>query len=200
MSKTTEGLSDICSTREASEMLGVTQRTVQLWTESGVLNAWKSPGGHRKITRVSINKILQDRATAIQIDDVSPNQEFCILYVEDDEAQKTLFSNFIARSKHKTSLQLAANGFEGLIALGTSKPDLLITDLKMPGMDGFEMINHLQKNEAFGHLKIIVFTSMSEQEITEHGGLPANIQVITKPVQLNQIGFLIDSLVLAKYK
>jgi excisionase family DNA binding protein len=200
MTKKTAGLSDICSTREASEMLDVSQRTVQLWVESGVLNAWKSPGGHRKITRVSINKMLEERADAIRIDDgESTNHEFCILYVEDDEAQQTLFSNLIARSKHKITLQLATNGFDGLISLGTTKPDLLITDLKMPGMDGFEMVNHLQKNPAFSHIKIIVFTSMSEQEITDHGGLPSKIQVITKPVPLSHIGLLVDSLVLAEY-
>ncbi len=195
-----ESLNEICSTREASEALGVSQRTVQLWVESGVLNAWKSPGGHRKITVASVNKILQGRVASIQTETSSNNEEFVILYVEDDLAQQALFSNFTSRLKNKVKLQLASNGFEGLISLGKTKPDLLITDLKMPGMDGFEMINHLQKNEEFGNLKIIVFSSMTEQEIVEHGGLPSNIQVITKPVPLNNIGLLIDSLVLAKNK
>jgi excisionase family DNA binding protein len=200
MSKNMESLNEICSTREASEALGVSQRTVQLWVESGVLNAWKSPGGHRKITVASVNKILQGRVASIQTETSSNNEEFVILYVEDDLAQQALFSNFTSRLKNKVKLQLASNGFEGLISLGKTKPDLLITDLKMPGMDGFEMINHLQKNEEFGNLKIIVFSSMTEQEIVEHGGLPSNIQVITKPVPLNNIGLLIDSLVLAKNK
>lgn len=200
MLKNMEGLNEICSTREASEALGVSQRTVQLWVESGVLNAWKSPGGHRKISVASVNKILQGRVASIQTETSSHNAEFCILYIEDDLAQQALFSNFTSRLKNKVKLQLASNGFEGLITLGKSKPDLLITDLKMPGMDGFEMINHLQKNEEFSDLKIIVFSSMSDQEIVEHGGLPANIQVIAKPVPLNNIGLLIDSLVLAKNK
>lgn len=198
MSKNMESLNEICSTREASEALGVSQRTVQLWVESGVLNAWKSPGGHRKITIASVNKILQGRVKSIQADTSNNNEDFVILYVEDDLAQQALFSNFLSRLKSKVKLQSASNGFEGLILLGKNKPDLLISDLKMLGMDGFEMIKHLQKNKEFSNIKIIVFTSMSDQEIFEHGGLTANIQVITKPVPLNSIGLLIDSLVLAK--
>jgi len=198
MPRTLENLKEICSTRKAADMLGVSQRTVQLWVESGFLNAWKTPGGHRKITLSSINKVLQDRLASIQPELPSDNEEFCILYVEEDEALKTLFKNFISRSKYKVKLHLASNGFEGLVALGKSKVDLLITDLKMPGMNGFEMIHHLQTDDEFKDLKIIVFTSMGEQEISEHGGLPSHMQVITKPVPLDQIGLLIDSLILLR--
>lgn len=192
------GLNEILSTREASEALGVSQRTVHLWVESGALNAWKSPGGHRKITVASVNKILQERVASIQLGASSKDDEFCIQYVEHDLAQQIIFSDFISRLKSKVSLQFASNGFDGLIMLGKKKPDLLITDLVMPGIDGFKMVNHLQNNEYFNDLKIIVYTTMSEHEISEYGGLPANIQVITKPIPLINIELLIDSLVLSK--
>ncbi|MFM2407712.1 MAG: hypothetical protein RL358_454 [Pseudomonadota bacterium] len=52
---------DYCSTREASESLGISLRTVQLWVESGALQAWKTPGGHRRVSRASVRLMLQER-------------------------------------------------------------------------------------------------------------------------------------------
>jgi excisionase family DNA binding protein len=50
-----------CTTREAAEMLGVSLRTAQLWSESGLLDAWKTGGGHRRISRQSIERLLSGR-------------------------------------------------------------------------------------------------------------------------------------------
>ena len=43
-----------CTTREAAELLGVSLTTAQLWVESGLLEAWKTEGGHRRIHRTSV--------------------------------------------------------------------------------------------------------------------------------------------------
>ncbi|MCX8145879.1 MAG: excisionase family DNA-binding protein [Azovibrio sp.] len=53
--------SQVYSTREASELLGVSLRTVQLWVDSGVLQAWKTAGGHRRISKASVDALLKGR-------------------------------------------------------------------------------------------------------------------------------------------
>lgn len=183
------------STLIAAKILGVTQRTVQLWTESGVLIAWKTPGGHRKVTTESVNKIIEKRNQAIQSTVAKIQKEFTVLYVEDDEAQRVLFQRHFSRS-NRIKLLFASNGFEGLLCIGKEKPSLLISDLKMPGMDGFEMISQLKKNKELSELDIVVLTSMHEQEITEHGGLPVDTKVFTKPVSFKKLDALIDQLIL----
>src|SRR3954471_19495975 len=57
---------DFCSTKEAATMLGVSHRTVQLWVENGVLQAWKTAGGHRRIALASVNRLVEQRTHAIQ--------------------------------------------------------------------------------------------------------------------------------------
>ena len=47
---------DLMTTREAGEVLGVAVRTVQLWVESGVLPAWRTAGGHRRIARSAVDR------------------------------------------------------------------------------------------------------------------------------------------------
>lgn len=49
--------SQVCSTREAAEMLGVSLRTIQLWVDSGVLEAWKTAGGHRRVSLDSVERV-----------------------------------------------------------------------------------------------------------------------------------------------
>ena len=116
--------------------------------------------------------------------------------MEDDEAQRRVFQKHFSRSK-KIKLLLASNGFEGLVCLGKAKPNLLISDLKMPGMDGFQMIQVLKKNKTFSDLNITVLTSMTSDEIAEHGGLPSDIKIFTKPGPLKKLDGFIDQLILA---
>ena len=57
------------TTRQAATLLNVSVRTVQLWVESGVLQAWKTAGGHRRISVGSIQQLLdekQDKQTPIR--------------------------------------------------------------------------------------------------------------------------------------
>src|SRR5438874_13406548 len=77
---------DFCSTKEAATMLGVSHRTVQLWVESGVLQAWKTAGGHRRIALASVNRLVEQRSHAIQ---APPGQDGAsgdrkVLLVDDD--------------------------------------------------------------------------------------------------------------------
>ena len=198
---TTNDLQDIVTTREAAKMLGVSLRTVQLWVESGVLNAWKTPGGHRKVTIASINKIIENRKNSIRTDEDSSapgKNTFSILIVEDDEALRNLFKIYFSNWKLQVNVSFAANGFEGLIYLGKRTPDLLITDLMMPNIDGFELIRHLKKTKEYANLDIIVFTGLSNDEIAKRGGLPKDIRLFFKPVSFDIIESAVASSIAKK--
>lgn len=56
---------DVLSTREAAERLGAALRTVQLWVEGGDLPAWKTAGGHRRISRTAVEQLIAERAQAL---------------------------------------------------------------------------------------------------------------------------------------
>ena len=64
-----EALLDVVSTEEAARLLQTSVRSVQLWAGNGLLKAWRTPGGHRRITRGSIQAILDERTRAVQPED-----------------------------------------------------------------------------------------------------------------------------------
>ena len=180
---------DLCSTREAAALLGVSLRTAQLWVESGVLRAWKTAGGHRRILRSSVDALLQDRKRALQ-GRPAPGQ-FKLLVVEDDPDLLKLYRLHVEGWEMPVNLVTAVNGFEGLIRIGEEKPDLLIADLNMPGMDGFRMIRSLRANADFRDMDIVVVTALGKDEIADRGGLPEGIQVFTKPAPFSALEQLV---------
>ena len=184
---------DVCSTREAADRLGVSLRTVQLWSEAGLLRAWKTPGGHRRILTDSVDELLQRRAG--DGPRRAPGGEFQVLVVEDEPDFRQLFELHLRSWELPIHLSSATSGFEALLQIGASRPDLLITDLRMPGIDGFEMLRALKASGAIGELEIIVVTALTEHTIAERGGLPAGVTVLYKPLRFAELKQRLSQLV-----
>ena len=176
---------DVCSTREAADRLGVSLRTVQLWSEAGLLRAWKTPGGHRRILTASIDELLQRRDGVVARR--APGGNFQVLVVEDEPDFRQLFELHLRSWGLPIHLTSVPSGFDALLQIGASRPDLLITDLRMPGIDGFEMLRALKASGAIGELEIIVVTALTDHTIAERGGLPAGVTVLYKPLHFAEL-------------
>ncbi len=181
------------STREAAARLGVALSTVQAWVESGVLPAWKTAGGHRRIAIDAIEAIhLKQKA----ILGAAPIQETIkVLVVEDDPVQLELYRIKFAEWRLPVQLLTAEDGFKGLMLIGRHSPDLIITDLSMPEMDGFKMIRSLKTQSVTSLATIIVVTALTASEIEEQGGLPPDIPVYPKPIPFPVLRPLVEHLV-----
>ncbi len=185
---------EVCSTREAADRLGVSLRTVQLWSEAGLLRAWKTPGGHRRILTTSIDELLQ-RRTAVGARRPSGGNSYQVLIVEDEPDFRQLFELHLRSWEMPIHLQSVPSGFDALLQIGASKPDLLITDLRMPGIDGFEMLRALRTSGAISELEIIVVTALTEHTIAERGGLPPGVTVLFKPLRFAELKSRLGQLV-----
>ncbi len=172
------------TTREAARLLNVSLRTVQLWAESGVLNAWKTAGGHRRISVDSVNRIRDEqlRVTDRYRHAVAPSS---IIIVEDDPVFRELYKLKIASWQLPANIGTARDGFEGLLLIGKLNPQVVITDLRMPGLDGFQMIRSLQSTSA--DLQIIVITGLDDRQIKRSGGLPENVPILRKPDPFDEL-------------
>lgn len=175
-----------CTTRQAAEMLHVSLRTVQLWVESGVLSAWKTDGGHRRLPLSSVQELIHERMGKSAIP-MPAKDGFNILVLEDDEDTLKLYKMTMDAWQLPIHVTFVSSVFEALIVIGRGAPDLLVTDLKMGGVDGFEIIKLLRNDEALKSLGIVVATGLDPEEIAERGGLPSDITVFTKPLSFEQL-------------
>lgn len=180
------------STREAAELLGISLRTAQLWVESGVLLAWKTSGGHRRIMLHSVEKILAERKRYLSTFDTNSENQFKVMLVEDDPDLLKLLEMTVRSHNEKIAIYSAQDGFVGMIKIGEFKPHLLITDLNMPNMDGFQMLRSIEGTE-FAPKAIIVTTVLNQEQILDKGGLPANVAVLEKPFNLSRLNQLLEN-------
>ncbi|MCF8151683.1 MAG: response regulator [Burkholderiaceae bacterium] len=185
-----------CTTREAAEMLGVSLRTAQLWTESGLLEAWKTEGGHRRISRASVQRLLAREKAPYPDPGVAERRiaRMKILVVEDDSVLLKLYKTVIAGWNLPLDVITAGNGVEGLIRVGRDTPDLMITDLSMPGMDGFELIHSLATSSFREGMEIVVVTGLDAADVEARGGLPDGVRVFPKPVPFAELRAIVAAM------
>ena len=159
-------ISNYLTTREAAELLEVSVPTVQNWVERGLLSSWKTEGGHRRIARSSALDLLkaqQDKKALAQIPYSMP-----VLVVEDDASLLRLYRHHISTWSFDATVYVAANGYEGLVLVGEVQPRLLICDLRLPGVNGFNIVRGLCDMQRFKEMGIVVISGLPEREIDAH--------------------------------
>lgn len=183
---------ELMTTREVGEVLGVAVRTVQLWVESGVLPAWRTAGGHRRIARSAVDRLTRERADmlapVVHGATAPPTRALRLLVVEDDADLRQLFSMMVEGWRFPVELSTANDGFQGLVRIGQWMPDMVVTDLNMPGMNGFEMVRSLKMAGAdYANLQVVAVTALSAGDVADRGGLPEGTVVFQKPVDFSEI-------------
>lgn len=178
---------EFCSTSDAALMLGVSLGTVQQMVENGLLDAWKTTGGHRRIRVSSVESFLRKRQTGAPAPAAPVATTLRVLIAEDDRLMQALYEKTVATWDMPIQVKIVASGFEGLMEIGRSAPDLLVADLVMPDLDGFAMIRRLRADPQLAHMDIIVVTGLSVEDIEEQGGLPEDVLIYGKPIPFREL-------------
>jgi excisionase family DNA binding protein len=179
--------SDHFTTIEVARMLGMAVRSVQMMVDRGDLEAWKTPGGHRRISRQSVQRWLDDRAG----DSSSPRvahreavparpRQVRILVIEDSAHYQNLLSLLLKQQLPDADVQVADDGIAGLAMAGRLDPDILIVDILLPGIDGATLITSLRSHPQFRHSRLIVVTSLDEAQRAPYAFALSGVPVIHK--------------------
>lgn len=89
----------------------------------------------------------------------------------------------------------ANNGIEAIEAMSKAEVDLIITDLNMPGMDGFELITQVKENEKFKHIPIIILTTEGKKDMVMKGLTLGANSFLQKPIKPDLMLQEVDRLV-----
>jgi excisionase family DNA binding protein len=178
------------TTREAASVLGISHRTAQLWVEAGRLEAWKTCGGHRRISIGSVERLQAERSGKVPVlSPIVPHSadRLRLLVVDETPISLRFFKAGIDGWGLPIDAHYASNSYDALILIGRDSPDLLITELRMPGLDGVQMLHSIARSPFREGMEIIVVTERNSDEIMRDGGLPEGVRVFAKPAPLHAL-------------
>ena len=184
------------TTKEAADLLNVAVSTIQLWANNGLLDVWTTAGGHRRIARSSVEEMVKRGQSAINNE--QSKSELSVIVVEDDAQQLRLYEKHISAWGLGTKLITAKDGYEGMVKIGKTLPDVIITDLLMPNVDGFQMVKALKDVPELADTTIIAVSALEAADVRARGGLPQGVHLLTKPIVFSDLEGLLKNKIQSK--
>jgi excisionase family DNA binding protein len=174
---------EYCGTSYAAKLLNLSVGSVQSLVEKNELVAWKTQGGHRRISIQSIYQ-YQNRANLSPKAQSHNGKYLRVMVVEDDVNSRAMYQAHFDSWDLPIDAVLQVSAIEALLDIPVVKPQVLMADLRMPGIDGVEMLRQLSAHPQFTKMSVIVITGLSDDEIAAYGELPAGTHVLRKPVDM----------------
>jgi excisionase family DNA binding protein len=183
-----------CGTSKAAELLQLSVGTVQSLVDKNILHAWVTQGGHRRISLESIQNYQSQQQKLPAVERLM-NDRLRVMVVDDDAVTRHLLQDTCLSVHPHVDCCAMASAIDALLHLPVFNPHVMLIDLLMPEVDGWELVKRVQKQKDFAKLQIIALSAQSKDELENRGGPPQGSQFIAKPVDLGWLrGYLLGLL------
>jgi excisionase family DNA binding protein len=173
---------EVLTTYEIAKYCHVTPRTVIQWVNEGKLKAFRTPGNHSRINMGDFLDFLRRYNMPIPSDltDKNYSGRKRVLIVDDEKGVVDAIQRFL-RIEKIYDLEAAFDGFEAGHKFADFKPDLIILDIRMPGLDGYQVCSRIRSDERNRNVKILLISGgFEEKEISRIQELGAD-DYLAKP-------------------
>jgi excisionase family DNA binding protein len=156
-------MDEILTVFQASKYCSVSPKTIINWIEAGHIEAYKTVGGHRRIKRADLEAFMRRQGIPIPEEEIVTERKR-ILIVDDDPIIVETLVQALEEEEHDYEIISAADGFEAGLQVNHFKPHLLILDIMMPDIKGYEVCKKIKTEEATKDTKIIVLSAYLDEE------------------------------------
>jgi two-component system, OmpR family, response regulator len=180
------------TTFQIANMLGVSDQSVSNWIDAGQLPAERTPGGHRRVVPDDLIAFLKKQGMRIPDElNVAPTT---ILIVDDEADVAEWIANILSEKCPDFRVLTAHDGFDAGKIITAELPDLVILDLYMPGLDGFEVCRRIKSDPQTQSIKVIAATAHPSEQ-AEQAIVDAGAEVyLTKPIEVDQLVSVVGDL------
>ncbi|MCP3872130.1 MAG: response regulator [Desulfobacteraceae bacterium] len=140
---------------QAAKLCSVDRSTMHRWVKSKKIKSYSTPGGHKRILKIDLKNWLEENQIPINIDELE-EKKTKILIVDDDIGVQKYLTRLLKGIL--IDIEVASDGFQAGIKLIQFKPDLILLDLFMPNMNGFEVCKTVKENPSTNKTKILIMT------------------------------------------
>jgi len=161
------------TTYDIAQHCQVVPRTVVQWIKEGKLKAYRTPGNHSRVEMEDFLEFLKKFNMPFPQEEKLKTYKKRVLIVDDDRGMVDAIYR-ILKTEEAYDLATANDGFEAGEKFSDFKPDLIIMDIKMPGIDGYQLCSRIRSNPKNKDVKILLISGTIDpqevQRIKEAGG------------------------------
>ncbi len=172
---------------EVAELLMVSPVTVRQWAQKGWLKATTTAGGHRRFLQQDVEAFARERGMQFASD--GPTK---VLVVDDNRSFARYLADLLATLPDPVVVATAHDGFDAGRKIHLFSPDIVLLDLKMPGLDGFAVCQQIKEDVETQHIKVIAmtgyFTPENESKILGAGAEACLSKPFDKKVLFQAMG------------
>jgi excisionase family DNA binding protein len=156
-------MDNILTVFQASKYCNVSPRTIINWVEAGHIEAYKTVGGHRRIRKSDLQDFMRKQGIPIPEKEITSERRR-ILIVDDDPIIVETIVQALEEEEYDYEIISASDGFEAGLQVNHFKPHLLILDIMMPDIKGYDVCKKIKSNEETKDTKIIVLSAYLDEE------------------------------------
>lgn len=183
----------VFTTFEAAKLCHVSPLSIINWVNAGRLPAFRTPGGHRRIRMEDLTRFMRDNGIPLPDRLKQGSGRRKVLVVDDESSVRQLLADHLASRASPYEVFTAADGFEAGRLVVSSRPDVVLLDLRMPGLDGFQICRTIKADPETANTVVIAMTGFysieTETRILECGA----IRCFAKPLEPSTVSNFIDS-------
>ncbi len=175
------------TTYQVAKFLGVSLPTVVNWVNSGLLSAHRTPGGHRRIAHNDVIAFARNNEYPVARELLEVGGGGRKVLIVDDEKD---FSDMVREYldlKGDLEVEVADSGFHAGFTVARFRPDLILMDIMMPDMDGFEVLRMLRDDADTRHIPIIACTGYRDPAVDQRIREESFDGFIEKPLKLDSL-------------
>jgi len=176
----------------------VTSAAVLKWIDSGKLPVFTTPGGHYRVLRTDFKDFLLRHGMFVDDGFFGRRKSKKRILIVDDEPTVVTFIEGALLLEGKYELATASDGFDAGQQVISFEPDLIVLDIMLPGMDGFEVCHRVKTATATKHVKILAISGFATEENIRkilHAGAD---DYLPKPLRIQELNEKIQQLLGAK--
>ena len=183
----------VFTTFEAAKLCHVSPLSIINWVNAGRIPAFRTPGGHRRIRREDLARFMRDNGIPLAEELRDGSGRSRVLVVDDEAAIRDIFAESLWRRSTPYDVMTAADGFEAGRLVATFRPDVVLLDLRMPGLDGFQVCRTIKGDSETAGTVVIAMTGYhtleTEARILECGA----VRCLAKPIEPSAVAVVIDT-------
>lgn len=169
---------------QVAKLLMVSPAAVRLWAEKGEINALTTPGGHRRFLQSEINRFAAERCLTQK---ETIKKKLSVLIVDDDIQFASYLKKLFGKFPDTIDVEVAHDGFDAGFKVHELEINVVLLDLMMPNLDGFEVCQRLKSSPETSEIRVIAMTGYPSAENVEKI-LAAGAEVcLPKPIERNEL-------------